>query len=149
MNSNTITHFFVRMKSNTNGENFMTDIIRKYAINKIQKKDFNCAKEYTLSMFSGKYKIVIIYHLSYDGQMRFSQIQQLLDNATHKVLSQQLNELVEDGLVTRHETLIKNRKAVFYSLTSTGESLMPIIELMFTWGTNRLATLNVDYEPKI
>lgn len=118
-------------------------------LKKFKKKDFNCAKEYTLSMFSGKYKIVIIYHLSHDGQMRFSQIQQLLDNATHKVLSQQLNELVEDGLVTRHETLVKNRKAVFYALTTTGESLMPIIELMFTWGTERLATLDVDYEPKI
>ena len=139
----------MRINANMNGVHLMTDVIRKYAIEKLQKKDFNCAKEYTLSMFSGKYKIVIIYHLSHDGQMRFSQIQQLLDNATHKVLSQQLNELVEDGLVTRHETLIKNRKAVFYALTSTGESLMPIIELMFTWGTERLATLDVDYEPKI
>ena len=139
----------MRINANMNGVHLMTDVIRKYAIEKIQKKDFNCAKEYTLSMFSGKYKIVIIYHLSHDGQMRFSQIQQLLDNATHKVLSQQLNELVEDGLVTRHETLIKNRKAVFYALTSTGESLMPIIELMFTCGTERLATLDVDYEPKI
>ena len=139
----------MRINANMNGVHLMTDVIRKYAIEKIQKKDFNCAKEYTLSMFSGKYKIVIIYHLSHDGQMRFSQIQQLLDNATHKVLSQQLDELVEDGLVTRHETLVKNRKAVFYALTTTGESLMPIIELMFTWGTERLATLNVDYEPKI
>ena len=139
----------MRINANMNGVHLMTDVIRKYAIEKLQKKDFNCAKEYTLSMFSGKYKIVMIYHLSHDGQMRFSQIQQLLDNATHKVLSQQLNELVEDGLVTRHETLVKNRKAVFYALTTTGESLMPIIELMFTWGTERLATLNVDYEPKI
>ena len=139
----------MRINANMNGVHLMTDVIRKYAIEKIQKKDFNCAKEYTLSMFSGKYKIVIIYHLSHDCQMRFSQIQQLLDNATHKVLSQQLNELVEDGLVTRHETLVKNRKAVFYALTTTGESLMPIIELMFTWGTERLATLDVDYEPKI
>lgn len=139
----------MRINTNMNGVHLMTDVIRKYAIEKIQKKDFNCAKEYTLSMFSGKYKIVIIYHLSHDGQMRFSQIQQLLDNATHKVLSQQLNELVEDGLVTRHETLVKNRKAVFYALTSTGESLMPIIEMMFTWGTERLETLDVDYEPKI
>ena len=139
----------MRINANMNGVHLMTDVIRQYAIEKLQKKDLNCAKDYTPSMFSGKYKIVIIYHLSHDGQMRFSQIQQLLDNATHKVLSQQLNELVEDGLVTRHETLVKNRKAVFYALTTTGESLMPIIELMFTWGTERLATLDVDYEPKI
>ncbi|MFC6178314.1 winged helix-turn-helix transcriptional regulator [Weissella sagaensis] len=127
----------------------MTDIVRKYAIEKVQKKDFSCAKEYTLSMFSGKYKIVIIYHLSHDGTMRFGEIQKLLDHATHKVLSQQLNELVEDGLVSRQEDLVNNRKAVFYSLTSTGQSLMPIIEMMFSWEKERLATLDVDYTPKI
>ena len=126
----------------------MTDIVRKYAIEKIQKKDFSCAKEYTLSMFSGKYKIVIIYHLSHDT-MRFGEIQKLLDHATHKVLSQQLNELVEDGLVSRQEDLVNNRKAVFYSLTAIGQSLMPIIEMMFSWGKDRLAMLDVDYTPKI
>jgi DNA-binding HxlR family transcriptional regulator len=81
--------------------------------------------------------------------MRFGEIQKLLDHATHKVLSQQLNELVEDGLVSRQEDLVNNRKAVFYSLTSTGQSLMPIIEMMFSWGKERLATLDVDYTPKI
>jgi len=53
----------------------MTDTVRKYALDKIQQKDFNCAKEYTLSMFSGKYKIVILYQLHYDGKMRFGEIQ--------------------------------------------------------------------------
>lgn len=116
----------------------MTDTIRKYALDKIQQKDFNCAKEYTLSMFSGKYKIVILYELHYAGKMRFGEIQNSLDNATHKVISQQLKELGEDGLVN-------NRKAVFYSLTTTGHSLMPIIEMMFSWGTKRLENLQIDY----
>lgn len=126
----------------------MTDIIRKYALEKVQKKDFDCAKEYTLSMFSGKYKIVIIYHLFHDGTMRFNQIQRILDNATHKVLAQQLKELSIDGLVKRYESEIKNRKAVFYSLTEVGNSLMPIIELMFNWGTNRLKELEIKYKNK-
>ncbi|MGR8838562.1 helix-turn-helix transcriptional regulator [Leuconostoc falkenbergense] len=123
----------------------MTDTIRKYALDKIQRKDFNCAKEYTLSMFSGKYKIVILYQLHYDGKMRFGEIQKSLDNATHKVLSQQLKELGEDGLIDRQEILVNNRKAVFYSLTTTGHSLMPIIEMMFSWGTKRLEDLQIDY----
>lgn len=91
----------------------MTDTIRKYALDKIQQKDFNCAKEYTLSMFSGKYKIVILYQLHYDGKMRFREIQKSLDDATHKALSQQLKELGEDGLIDLQEGLINNRKAVF------------------------------------
>ncbi|WP_273715121.1 winged helix-turn-helix transcriptional regulator [Leuconostoc mesenteroides] len=123
----------------------MTDTIRKYALDKIQQKDFNCAKEYTLSMFSGKYKIVILYELHYAGKMRFGEIQNSLDNATHKVISQQLKELGEDGLIDRQEGLVSNRKAVFYSLTTTGHSLMPIIEMMFSWGTKRLENLQIDY----
>ncbi|TPR20138.1 transcriptional regulator [Apilactobacillus timberlakei] len=119
----------------------MTDTVRKYALQKLNKKDFDCAKEYTLSMFSGKYKIVIIYHLFHDGTMRFNQIKNLLDNATHKVLAQQLKELGEDGVVNRKEKIVKNRKAVFYSLTEVGNSLMPIIENMFNWGTKRLKEL--------
>ncbi|WP_404975317.1 helix-turn-helix transcriptional regulator [Weissella paramesenteroides] len=123
----------------------MTDTVRKYALDKIQQKDFNYAKEYTLSMFSGKYKIVILYQLHYDGKMRFGEIQKSLDHATHKVLSQQLKELSEDGLIDRQEGLVNNRKAVFYSLTMTGRSLMPIIEMMFSWGTKRLESLQIDY----
>lgn len=121
----------------------MTDALKKYTQEKIQKKDFDCAKEYTLSMFSGKYKIVILYHLFHDGTMRFSQIQRLLDDATHKMLAQQLKELAADGLITRREETANNRKATYYSLTATGESLMPIIEDMFTWGTKRLETLEL------
>lgn len=121
----------------------MTDALRKYTQEKIQKKDFDCAKEYTLSMFSGKYKIVILYHLFHDGTMRFSQIQRLLDDATHKMLAQQLKELAADGLINRREETANNRKATYYSLTATGESLMPIIEDMFTWGTKRLETLEL------
>lgn len=127
----------------------MTDCVRKYAQEKIARKDIDCAKEYTLSMFSGKYKIVIIYHLCHDGTMRFNQIQRLLVDATHKMLAQQLKELGDDGLVTRTEKLVNNRKAVFYSLTTAGESLVPIIEQMFAWGQHRLNELGLAQDMKL
>ncbi|WP_318766415.1 winged helix-turn-helix transcriptional regulator [Lactiplantibacillus carotarum] len=92
----------------------MTDSARQYAQDKLNKKDFDCAKEYTLAMFSGKYKIVILYHLFHDGTMRFNQIQRLLKDATHKMLTQQLKEMCADGLVMRSEQMVDNRKAVFY-----------------------------------
>lgn len=122
----------------------MTDAARKYAQEKLAKKDYSCAKEYTLSMFSGKYKIVIIYHLFHDGTLRFSQIQKILDDATHKMLAQQLKEMIDDGIVSRREDLQNNRKAVYYSLTPLGESLMPIVESMFSWGKERLADLDLE-----
>jgi len=47
-------------------------------------------------------------------------------------------------LIDRQEGLVNNRKAVFYSLITTGETLMPIIEMMFSWGTKRLEKLQID-----
>lgn len=122
----------------------MTDSAREYAREKIAKKDFTCAKEYTLSMFSGKYKIVILYHLAHDGTMRFNEIKRHLDNASHKMLTQQLREMADDKLISRREESIHNGKAVYYSLTDTGTSLIPIVDDMFSWGKNRLAELEVD-----
>lgn len=124
----------------------MTDYIRRYAIDKINRKEFDCAKEYTLSMFSGKYKIVILYHLNHDGNMRFNQIQRLLEDASHKVITQQLNEMIDDGLVFRKENIINNRKAVFYGLTEVGRSLMKIVDEMFVWGEKRLKELSIEYK---
>lgn len=127
----------------------MTDSTRQYAQDKLNKKDFDCAKEYTLSMFSGKYKIVILYHLYHDGTMRFNQIQRLLDDATHKMLAQQLKEMCADDLVMRSEKMVDNRKAVFYNLTDTGTSLIPIVDSMYAWGTDRLKELRVQKEFKL
>lgn len=127
----------------------MTDSTRQYAQDKLNKKDFDCAKEYTLAMFSGKYKIVILYHLFHDGTMRFNQIQRLLDDATHKMLAQQLKEMCADDLVRRSEKMVDNRKAVFYNLTETGISLIPIVDAMYAWGTERLKQLQVQKEFKL
>lgn len=122
----------------------MTDAVRKYAQEKIMNKDYNCAKEYTLSMFSGKHKIVILYHLIHDGELRFNGIQKLLDNPSHKVLSSQLTELIEDGLVSKREEIKNNRRATFYCITETGSSLTQIIDLMFNWGVKRLEELKLQ-----
>ncbi len=124
----------------------MTDSIREYTLAKLQQKDFDCAKEYTLAMFSGKYKLLIICNLYHNGAMRFNELQRLSDHATHKMLAQQLKEMLNDGLVSRHEQLINNRKAVFYQLTDTGKSLMPIIDAMCQWGEKRLQELQVNPE---
>ena len=124
----------------------MTDTIREYTLKKLRQKDFDCAKEYTLAMFSGKYKLLIICSLYHNGAMRFNELQQLSEHATHKMMTQQLKEMIKDGLISRHEQLISHRKAVFYQLTNTGESLMPIIDAMCQWGEKRLQDLKLDIE---
>ncbi|ARI77963.1 winged helix-turn-helix transcriptional regulator [Halobacillus mangrovi] len=94
-----------------------------------------CSIEYTLKKIGGKWKTVILWHLGIDGTLRYNEIRRLLPGVTHKVLTQQLKELEEDGLVSRkqYETIPPK---VEYSMTAKGETLMPILELMHEWGSD-------------
>lgn len=110
---------------------------------KLINGDYNCQKEFTLSMFSGKWKINIIYHLGHEGTYYFYQLQKLLPHASHKELSEKLKELVEDGLINRRPEAGPRIK-VAYSLTNLGKSLLPIIDEMYVWGGKRLQELRMQ-----
>lgn len=115
--------------------------LREEIREKIENKQFNCEKELTLSIISGKWKIVIIYQLGIDGPLRFNAIQRLFPRISHKVLSNQLRELEEDGIVNRqvyHEVVPIQ---VEYSLTPLGETLLPIVLMMYDWGKKRMEDL--------
>jgi DNA-binding HxlR family transcriptional regulator len=94
----------------------------------------NCSIEYTLKKFGGKWKTVILWHLGQDGPLRYNEIKQLLKGVTHKVLTQQLKELEEDGFINRKSFKTAPPK-VEYSMTELGDSLMPILIQMHHWGT--------------
>lgn len=64
-------------------------------------------------------------------------IKKSLNNITHKMLSQQLKELESDGFIHR-EAYSQIPPKVEYSLTKLGESFLPILESMSTWGKNHL-----------
>ncbi|MFT8399117.1 winged helix-turn-helix transcriptional regulator [Schleiferilactobacillus harbinensis] len=101
-----------------------------------------CAKEFTLAMFSGKWKTVILCNLHYHGPYRFNELMRLLPKVSHKVLTSQLRELVEDQLITRY-TGAGSQPQVYYALTALGQSLMPIIDAMCAWGEHRIQHLAV------
>ncbi|WKA51016.1 winged helix-turn-helix transcriptional regulator [Planococcus liqunii] len=113
------------------------DELRSEIKRKIENGEFNCEKEFTMSLISGKWKIVIIYHLATEGILRFSEIKRLLPKITHKVLTKQIRELEEDGIVHR-EVFPEVPPRVEYSLTNLGESLMPIVLLMYEWGKENI-----------
>ncbi|MFE8702751.1 winged helix-turn-helix transcriptional regulator [Cytobacillus sp. FJAT-54145] len=115
----------------------MADSLRKEIKEKIENGDFNCEKELTLSVISGKWKMVIIWYLGKDGSYRFSELQKLLPKITQKMLSSQLKELIEDGIVKR-EAFPEVPPRVQYSLTELGESLLPIVDMMYEWGKKRI-----------
>ena len=66
----------------------------------LQKK-YNCPLELTMDLIGGKWKLIILWYLL-DGSKRFSQLNRLMPNITQKMLTTQLRELEEKGLINRH-----------------------------------------------
>ncbi|MCL2354093.1 MAG: helix-turn-helix transcriptional regulator, partial [Defluviitaleaceae bacterium] len=87
----------------------------------------------TLSLLSGKWKMVILYLLSEESPIRFNELRRQVGNITYKMLSDQLKELEADGLVNRNEYPQVPPK-VEYSLSKRGKSLMPVLDAMCYWG---------------
>jgi DNA-binding HxlR family transcriptional regulator len=104
------------------------------------KKRYDCAAgcpvELTLDLIGGKWKGVIVYHLL-DTTMRFNELRRKLPTATQRMLTRQLRELEEYGLVCR-EVFPQVPPRVDYSLSEEGRSLAPIILAMHDWGMQRL-----------
>lgn len=90
---------------------------------------------YTLSLISGKYKMVILYCLMEFQAVRFNELQRYLKKVSDKTLSQNLKELEADGLIHR-EVYHQIPPKVEYSLTARGQSLMAVLDQLCTWGEN-------------
>lgn len=102
----------------------------------------NCPVEATLDLIGGKYKALILWHLS-AGDLRYSQLRTKLDGITSKMLTQQLRELEAHRLIHREVFPIVPPK-VEYSLTELGESLMPILVAMRDWGADYLRRSQIE-----
>ncbi|WP_138418747.1 winged helix-turn-helix transcriptional regulator [Aquibacillus sediminis] len=92
-------------------------------------------KRLTLSVIEGKWKLSILCHLGLKGTKRFGELRKLIPNVTKKMLTNQLRELEDDGLLHREAYPVVPPK-VEYSLTKQGESLFPILKAMEDWGRN-------------
>ena len=93
---------------------------------------------YTMSLISGKHKMVILYCLMEYQPVRFNEMKRYLGKITDKTLSSNLKELEEDQLIVRKEYPQIPPK-VEDSLTERGESLMNVLDQLCIWGSqNRL-----------
>jgi DNA-binding HxlR family transcriptional regulator len=97
---------------------------------------YRCTVAVTLEIIGGKWKSLILWHLSFKT-LRFSQLQRRLGKVTQKMLTQQLRELEADGLVHR-QVYAEVPPRVEYSLTTMGRSVVPILEQMCQWGKDYL-----------
>jgi DNA-binding HxlR family transcriptional regulator len=90
---------------------------------------------YTLSLISGKHKMVILYCLMEYETVRFNEMKRYLGNISDKTLSSNLKQLEADGLIIRKEYPQIPPK-VEYSLSERGRSLMSVLDQLCIWGEN-------------
>ena len=96
-----------------------------------------CPMGLVQKLLSGKWKILILWFLSAKVS-RFNDIRKKLPNVTQKMITQQLRSLENDHLIFRHVYPVVPPK-VEYGLTDLGRRIIPILELMHTFGVDYLA----------
>jgi DNA-binding HxlR family transcriptional regulator len=99
-----------------------------------------CPVEATLDLIDGRWKGVILYHLA-GGTLRFNELRRELGAITQRMLTKQLRELEESGLITR-KVYAQVPPKVEYTLSPEGESMRPIIRALEAWGKARIQRLN-------
>ncbi len=92
----------------------------------------DCPIETTLRLLSNKWKILIIRDLL-NGTKRFGELKKSLGTITQKVLTANLRDMAESGLILR-KVYPQMPPKVEYTLTDIGYSLAEILDSMASWG---------------
>ncbi|MEK3977248.1 MULTISPECIES: winged helix-turn-helix transcriptional regulator [unclassified Psychrobacillus] len=108
----------------------------------MQRKKYNISVEATLEVIGGKWKCVILCHLTH-GKKRTSELKRLMPNITQKMLTQQLRELEEDKVINR---IVYNQipPKVEYELSEYGQSLEGILNSLCVWGEQHITNVYGD-----
>ncbi len=91
-----------------------------------------CPVETTLTLIGNKWKVLILRDLM-PGTKRFGELKKSIGHVSQKVLTAQLRDMEESGLVNR-KVFAEVPPRVEYSLTELGRSLKPILDAMQNWG---------------
>lgn len=98
-----------------------------------KEKIYNCYFELALDVMGGKWKPIILYYINVNKIARHSDLKRFIPSINERMLTRQLRELEEDGLINRKVYPIVPPK-VEYSLSKKGEELIPILESLVEWG---------------
>ena len=104
--------------------------------------EYECPVEATLEVIGGKWKALILFWLR-DQVCRFGELRRRIPAISERMLTQQLRELEEDGIVRRKVYPVVPPR-VEYSLTPYGRTLCPITELMCAWGKQHIKRLEAE-----
>ncbi|MEJ5081854.1 MULTISPECIES: winged helix-turn-helix transcriptional regulator [unclassified Ochrobactrum] len=95
-----------------------------------------CSVEAAIGLIDGKWKSVVLFHLL-DGTLRFNELRRQIPGVTQRMLTNQLRELEEDGLIDR-KVYAQVPPKVEYSLSPLGRSIEPILLALKDWGDTNI-----------
>lgn len=101
-----------------------------------------CPVETTLMLIGDKWKVLILRDLI-SGTKRFGELKKSIGSVSQKVLTAQLRDMEEKGLVNR-KVYAEVPPRVEYTLTETGYSLKPILDAMWKWGESYKAQIHTQ-----
>ena len=93
-----------------------------------------CPVETTLMLIGDKWKVLILRDLM-NGTRRFGELKRSIGTVSQKVLTAQLRDMEQKGLLTR-TVYAEVPPRVEYTLTETGYSLKPVLDAMWAWGSD-------------
>ncbi|MDR0523757.1 MAG: helix-turn-helix transcriptional regulator [Candidatus Methanoplasma sp.] len=103
----------------------------------------DCALDAVMHMIGGRWKTAILCKLCTKGDLRFNQLLRELEAVSPKILTRQLRELEDDGLISREE---RGGAAVEYSLTELGRSLGPALAPLLEWALRNMFSNMVAFD---
>lgn len=116
------------MKNNTNVENQGDKTVKKMVFD-----ENTCPVTATMKVLGGKWKSILINAIYHTSPARFGELKRSVIGITQSMLTSQLRELEEDGIISR-KIYAEIPPRVEYTLTEFGLTLGPIIQSMATWG---------------
>ncbi len=102
-------------------------------------KSYICALDLGFEIIRGKWKAVILCHLS-DGPKRFLELQRITCGVSQKVLSESLKQLEVDEIISKH-IYAEMPPRVEYSLTGKGNELVPALKIIEEWSKNNFSNI--------
>jgi DNA-binding HxlR family transcriptional regulator len=108
--------------------------VKETSTNNINRRYLGeCNLTYAIQLMGGRWKLLILMRLE-NGKQRFGELNKQIPNITERMLTLQLRELEQDGLITR-KVHAEVPPRVEYEMTGIGRDLLPICSELHAWGT--------------
>ena len=104
-----------------------------------------CGIDYAFQRIGGKYKGRILWRLR-SGTLRYGALRRTITGVNAKMLTQALRELEDDGLINR-KVYVEVPPKVEYSLTDSGEELLPFLSLLRDWAKQQMLINHIEAMP--